>query len=245
MESNLAVTAPQNAMEMIASVVQRANITQESVAALGELIKLQTWMEDRAAMKDFDAAMAALQADIPIITASTIIPNRGKYERFEDLMRVLKPLLTKHGFTVTFSMDVKENRVVETCHLSRAGHTRSNSFAVRTGRCADSETQADCKAATTAKRLALCNALNLIIRQDVDQEDAEGDARLDGDMSPVSDDQSEHIKQRIQEVRADVVGFLRVFQVQTVGNIPASKYKYALELLDKKEAQNQRQKVSQ
>ena len=179
----------------------------------------------------FAAAFVALQSDLPTIVASSIIPNRGKYERFEDVMRQIGPLLTKHGFTVSFTMDFKENRVLETCHLRHiGGASQSNSFAVRTGK-ADSDTQADCKAATTAKRNALLNALNIVIRQDALQ-DEEGDARLEGEKIPF--DYVQTLKERVKDTGSDERAFLTFAGVDKYEDILLSSYDRLIEALNRK-----------
>ncbi len=221
MESNLAKSEPrslvkahvdaerpQNALEMIGSIVSqrdahgRANITSEGVAAVTELVKLQEVMEKRQAERDFNVAFNALQQELPIITATSEIPNRGKYERFEDIMRVIKPLLTKHGFAVSFSMEAKDNRITVTCMLAHiGGHKQPSPFSVRLGGKADNETQADCKAATTAKRRALCDALSIIIQQDAEFD--EEDARMEG--ATVSLEIAAQIHERLKALPLPVV----------------------------------------
>ncbi len=243
---------PQNALEMIGSIVSqrdahgRANITSEGVAAVTELVKLQEVMERRQAERDFNVAFNALQGEIPIITATSVIPNRGKYERFEDIMRVLKPFLTKHGFAVSFSMDAKDNRITVTCTLAHiGGHKQSSPFAVRLGGKADSETQADCKAATTAKRRALCDALNIIIQQDADFD--EDDARMDG--APVSVEVAGRIYDRLKALPLPKLKdgrivpwalvekkFLEMFGAQSFETIMSSRLGEIKAYLEKQEA---------
>ena len=137
-DARLAVRDP-SPSTMMQAVIEKG-ITAENVTVLEKLIELHERMQVREAEKAFNADFVALQGELPIIVASTPIPNRGKYERFEDVMRVVGPLLVRHGFTVSFSMDVKDNRILETCTLKHTGgHSQSNSFAVRTGK-ADSDT---------------------------------------------------------------------------------------------------------
>lgn len=204
-------------IEQVFQAVIDKQISPENVAVMRELLAM-------SAERKFAEAFSALQADLPTIVATSIIPNRGKYERFEDLMRQISPALTKHGFSVSFSNDFKENRILETCHLTHiGGHTRSNSFAVRVGK-GDSETQADCKAATTAKRNALCNALNLVIRQDV--LDEEHDATIEGDPNAyVTPAQADEIERRVKETNSSVSAFLSFAGAKKFSEIPASRYK--------------------
>lgn len=190
---------------MLYAVVKKG-VTTENVTALEKLCGLYERMEAASAEKAFASAFVALQAEMPILTATTAIPNRGKYEKFEDVMRVIGPLLVKHGFSIRFSNEAKDGRVIETCHLMHSGGvTKTNPFAVRVGK-ADTETQADCKAATTAKRNALLNALNVVIQQDC--MDSEHDAAIEG--GRISDQQAESLRQRVMATASDEAAFLKL-----------------------------------
>lgn len=217
--------------DMLQAVIDRG-VTGENVAALKEIVGLYERMEDRGAAKAFTAAFVALQAELPAITAKTVIPKRGRYEKFEDVMTVVGPLLQKHGFTVSFSMDFNESRVIETCHLHHVGgHSQSNSFAVRTGRKADSDTQADCMAATTAKRNALLNALNIVIRQDCLSSD--DNASLEGEA--ISKDQAEELFRRVALTNSNREAFLKFAGAKSFAEIPALKYPTLDDFLKRKE----------
>jgi len=221
--------------DMLQTIVERG-ITVESVAAVEQLVKLYERMEEKKAEKEFTAAFVALQSELPTIVAKTVIPNRGKYQKFEDVMEEIGPLLQTHGFSVSFSMDVKDNRVLETCHLKHiGGHSQSNSFAVRVGK-ADTETQADCKAATTAKRNALLNALNIVIRQDVLQSE-EGDAALEGDPNAkISQTQADGIEHRAKMTNSDIPSLLKYAGgVKTFADIPANRFDEIDRILRQKE----------
>jgi hypothetical protein len=203
------------------------NLDSAKLAVLKDLLAMD-------AQRRFDLAFAALQADLPVIVAKTVIPNRGKYERYEDLLEVVGPLLSKHKITLAFSQEVKENRIVLTCILSHAGHTRTNGFAVRTGGKSDSDTQADCKAATTAKRNALCNALNIVIRQDV--LDEEHDATIEGDPNAyVTREQAEELSRRVAETNSNREAFLQFCGAKSFFEIPASRYAEADAMMRRKE----------
>lgn len=217
--------------KMLSAVIEKG-VTSESVGALEKLCDLYERMQQKDAEKQFASAFVALQSELPVIVASSVIPNRGKYERFEDVMRVVSPLLAKHGFSVAFSMDFKENRIVETCHLSHvAGVTKSNSFAVRVGGRADSETQADCKAATTAKRNALLNALNIVIRQDVYQNE-DADASLEGDL--INRDQAQILREMVKETGSDEAKFLAFAGAEKYEDIRLARYNEVFGILNRK-----------
>jgi hypothetical protein len=223
------------ALDMIQSVIEKG-VTSENVAALRELVELKRVMDADAAQRAFASAFVDLQSQLPTITAKTVIQNRGKYERFEDVMEAIKKPLQANGFTVSFTMDFKENRILETCHLTHiGGFTRSNSFAVRVGK-GDTETQADCKAATTAKRNALLNALNIVIRQDCLNN--EEDASIEGDPNAkITLEQADELERRAKMTNSNIPAFLKLAKADMFRNIPANQYATLDSLLARKENQ--------
>lgn len=199
--------------DMLHAVIQKG-VTAENVEVFKQLWALH-------AEREFAAAFVKLQSELPTITATSVIPNRGKYEKFEDLMRVIGPVLSRNGFSVSFNQESKDNRIIETCHVTHiGGFTRTNNFAVRTGRKADSEAQADCMASTTAKRNALCNALNIVIQQDC--LDSDHDAAIEG--GKISELQAESLRQRVQATASDEAAFLKLAGAKEYKDIRVAFY---------------------
>jgi hypothetical protein len=210
--------------EVFRAVIEK-QISPDNVAVMRELLSM-------SAQQRFASAFVALQGDMPTIVAETVIPNRGKYARFEDVMAQIAPALKRHGFTVSFSQAQETGRVTETCHLTHeGGHTRSSSFAVRVAGKADSETQADVKAATTAKRKALQDALNIVIRQDCLSE--EHDAALEG--GHVTEAQAFELERRVALLNQDHSKFLKWLGAKSYAEISAAKYAMADNFLASKE----------
>ena len=112
---------------------------------------------------------------------------------------------------------------METCILRHVGgHSQSNTFAVRSGK-ADSDTQADCKAATTAKRNALLNALNIVIRQDFLAN--EDDPRNEGDPNAlVTQEQAGELERRVKMLNSNPVAFLKMAGAESFATIKAKNY---------------------
>lgn len=217
--------------KLLQGIVQ-GGVTSENAAALEKVVGLYERMEEKAAERLFNRAFVNLQSDLPVIVASSVIPNRGKYERFEDVMRQIAEPLKNNGFTVSFSMEAQENRVLVTCHLRHiGGHSTSNQFSVRTGK-ADSETQADCKAATTAKRNALLQALNIVIRQDAFQ-DEEQDAAIEGAF--IAHDKAQYLRELVKETKSDEARFLQFAQASKYEEIRDAHYDRLVASLHRKQ----------
>lgn len=214
---------------MLAAVIDKG-VTAENVGALEKLVDLYERMEIRNAEKEFNSSFVALQQSLPTIIAKSEIKNRGRYAKYEDIMHEVGPLLRQHGFSVDFDMDAQEKRVKVTCHLRHiAGHSKSNSFAVRVGP-ADSETQSDCKAATTAKRNALTQALSLVIRQDalIDGDDVS----IEGEV--LSPDRALFLREQLREVGGNETGFLAVAGVDSWEKITVGSYDVLFRLIQSK-----------
>lgn len=214
---------------ILAGVIEKG-VSEQNVGVLEKLLDLYDRVELRNAEKEFNTAFTKLQQDLPTIIAKSKIPNRGLYEKYEDIMAVVGPLLTKHGFSVSFDMEPTDNRVTVRCTLRHlAGHSKTNSFAVRVGK-ADSETQADCKAATTSKRNALVQALSLVIRQDALIDD--GDVGLEGEV--LSPDRALFLREQLREVGGNETGFLAVAGVDSWDKITSGSYDVLLRMINSK-----------
>jgi ERF superfamily len=221
---------------MLQTVIEKG-VTSENVAALEQLVGLYERLEAKDAEKAFNAAFVALQTDTPVIVAKTVIPNRGKYEKFEDVMQVVGPLLIRNGFAVSFEQLADDKRIKVTCHLRHiGGHSQSTSFAVRLGGKADSDTQADCKASTTAKRNALLQALNIVIRQDCLQD--EDDPHNEGQF--ISPDNAEMLRVWVESTRSDRTKFLEHAQAETFDKILNSRFEDLCDTLRRREEKNNR-----
>lgn len=231
-QSQQLTTVPENQVALMLQGVIEKGITKDNAEAMSKLCELYERMEAKSAERAFNNAFVALQAQLPVIVATSVIPNRGKYERYEDVWRVVGPLLNKNGFSVSFEQGADDKRITVKCHLRHvAGHSSVTPFSVRLGGRADSETQADCKASTTAKRNALLQALNIVIRQDIFQSD-EADATIEGDV--ITESQAADLRALCEEVKADKVKFLDFAGAETFETIRAARLADLVEMLNRK-----------
>jgi hypothetical protein len=210
---------------MMQAVVDKG-ITAENVAALKELTALYQQMEAKRSERIFNEAFNQLQQDMPTIKATEPVPNkdgtvRYRFAPYEDLMNEVSPLLVKHGFTISFSTRYDQGRIIKICTLRhRGGHAVANEFAVRVGHGppGSSEAQADGAAGTYAKRLALCDALNIVVEKDTD-------ARNLGDT--VTKEQAASLRRRVQATGSDEIAFLKYAQAQLPANPTAKQVEQA------------------
>lgn len=221
---------------MLQGVINQG-ITADNVQALEKMCNLYERMEAKNAEKEFAAAFVKLQSEIPKIEPTRGIPGKSgqvkfMYAPYEEIMRKVRPLISKHGFTITFDNDFSDGRVVVTCKLQHiAGHKTETKHAARVGSgpVNSSEAQADGAAQTYAKRFALCSALNIVIEHDTD---AANDARNEG--APITADQAADLRALCEEVKADKVKFLEYAEAATFEEISDVKLKNLVQVLERK-----------
>jgi len=212
-------------------------VTAENVAVIERLTDLYERVQAKDAEKRFAAAFVLLQADMPNIRATKSVPDKyGNlkylYAPYEEIMAQVKPLLQKHGFTVTFSTDFDEKRVIQSCTLQHIdGHSRTNKFAARIGNGppGSSDAQGDGAASTYAKRFALCNALNITIETD---SDGRTDARAEGEA--ISEDKVQMLNELLAETKSDRVKFLAMAGVARIEDICVGSYEVLFRALNMK-----------
>ena len=224
---------------MMMQAVITSGVTADNVVALEKLADLYERNERRQAEKDFAGALAALQGETIRVAATQ--PVHGKdgslryhFAPYEEIMGICQPILSRHGFSVTFDteIDSQGERLTSICTLTHSGgHSRSNRFSVRfTTPPGASISQGDMSTKSYAKRGALCDALNIVV-------DHDDDARMVG--APVANDIAAELERRVKECGADEEAFLRFAGAQTYAEIPSDRYDKLDAILTRKEMQRQ------
>jgi hypothetical protein len=209
-------------VHLIQAIIDKG-LTKDNADAFDKVCLMVERWQAKEAERQFAQAFCNLQNDTPVIQASQVVPNndgtaRFKFAPYASIMAQVQPLLTKHGFSVRFSSKQDDNRITMICFLMHVGgHSVSNEFTVRIGKGppAASESQADGSAASYAQRGALCDALNICVRQDTD-------ARMEG--ACITPAQAESLERRVKDTGSDVVRFLKFAQSKSFSEIKTSMY---------------------
>jgi hypothetical protein len=104
------------------------------VDKLERLIALQERILAHTAKAEFDAAFSELQGEIPIITEKGEIIVKGElrstYAKNEDIQRVVKPILQKHGFALRFRNEWIDGGKLKVVGIlsHRSGHSEHDEF---------------------------------------------------------------------------------------------------------------------
>ena len=90
------------------------------------LMQMHERMIARQAETDYYAALAAMQTELPILPERGTIKNKSggtqsKYVLWEDLNEIIKPILSRHGFAISFLPGNEGAKITVTGILSHAG----------------------------------------------------------------------------------------------------------------------------
>lgn len=236
--SALAHVPEQDPIAHALAQLMSGKIDEQKVAVMERLSGLYLSLKANDAEKQFAAAFNRLQSEMPAIHARKPVPNRDgtvryKYAPYEEIRAAIDPLLRKHGFSLTFSSEFKDSRVVQTCTIQHvAGHKRSNSFGARTGNGppGSSDAQGDGAASSYAKRFALCDCLGIVIETDTDGQHQ--DARAMGDF--ISKDKIQFLRESVAETGGNEAGFFALAGVTKYEEITEGSYTTLVRALELK-----------
>ncbi len=229
-----ATETPEPSVALMLQKVIDGGITKENVTALESLVGLYDRMQAKDAEREFSAALVELQGETIRVQATKSVDVRDgipryKFAPYEEIMSVVQPMLTQHGFSVTFDTRIEADRLYSVCTLThKSGHSRSNQFAVRFSKPpGSSDPQGDMSTKNYAKRGAFCDCLNISI-------DHDDDARMIG--HPLGSALAGDLSARVEEVGADREAFLKFAGAKTFEEISDERWPVLDELLKRKEA---------
>lgn len=118
-------------MPMIFELAREISKSGGAVEALKELFTLRQEITQEIAKKEFFENLRRVQEELPPIERRRVVKNRDgsiryRYASFEDIIKVVKPILTKYGFSFVFKSKVADRQITIKCELTHeGGHTES------------------------------------------------------------------------------------------------------------------------
>jgi hypothetical protein len=229
----LAVMTP---MDMI----NRAVSSGASMEVLEKMFALQERWEASQARKAFDNAMASAKAKIPNISKNREVDftsQKGrthyKYEDLGEVARTVNPILAEHGLSYRFRTTSPINEpVTVTCIVShRDGHFEENTLcAGRDDSGNKNSIQAIGSTLTYLQRMTLKAALGLAASND---DDAKAAGAIEDD-GPISAEQLKTLQNLIAEVKGDEAKACKHLKIETLADLPVSRYARAVAALEAK-----------
>jgi hypothetical protein len=122
-EAAIQAAPAQNDASAIIQVIERAAMNPDvDIDKMERLLQMQERIYSRNAEMEFNAAMSAMQDEMPSI-AERGRSHNGNYATFEDINDVAKPIMKRHGFSVSFRVkNIQGGIEVTGVLMHKAGH---------------------------------------------------------------------------------------------------------------------------
>lgn len=232
--------APQSETGAIISMIERAaRDPSVDIVKIERLMEMRERIELKAAEREFNIAMAAAQAEMRPVGADAHNPQtKSKYATYAKLDNALRPVYTKHGFSLSFDEEdsPKPEHIRVLCYVSHVGgFTRT----YRKDMPADgkgakggdvmTKTHATGAAASYGARYLLKGIFNIA----VGEEDKDGNEPAN--IATITQDQVDILRDLIEATESDEGKFKAFIRVSDLADIRADKFDAAVRLLKQKE----------
>ncbi len=176
----LSPVADTPALNIVGLIERLAANPDFDVTKLQQLIDMQERILASQARTAFTAAFAVMQQDLPVI-AERGKTNNGKYAVLEDIIETVRPILARHGFSLSHRTEWPDKGTVKIVGIlaHRDGHERTSEFLSS----ADSSGNKNAiqglgSAVSYGRRYTTKDLLNIVTREEDD------DARRAGATAP-------------------------------------------------------------
>lgn len=116
--------AQPEAATLLAVISRAASDQNVDIEKMERLMAMHERMEARRSEAEFAEAMATMQDKLPSIGERGDAAGRYKFAFWEDINAAIKPILSAHGFALSFRTDFADGMVAVTGVLShRSGHS--------------------------------------------------------------------------------------------------------------------------
>lgn len=218
---------PKSVLRIIAEAAANPAI---DVAKMQALIEIQ---RDTEAKEQFHAAMLAVDAELPVINKDGKIEMRGgkaiRFASFENLNRIIKPILRAHGLRLTFQPDAHPSGqgLVVHCHLTKGLYRESCTVPVPTGAAspAMNAQQAVGNAISYAKRYGAIALLNLETEA---KEDRDTDGAVAAEKETIDGSQAKELLKAIDDCGITAAQFIKKYKVTAVQLLPLRLFDEAI-----------------
>jgi hypothetical protein len=226
LQNTIATVPATNALAILAAAVERGADADQ----LEKLLALQERFERNEAAREYATAYATFQQKCPPIhkgrTAGSGNFSYG-YAAYEDVWRIVGPLLGEVGITVSYSTEPHERGVMGTVFLRKGVHVETRTMFVPLPGMKVNDTQQHGAAMSYVKRYLLGAGLNLVFTDE--DNDAQGLAET------ITEEQAVTIQEWLTQTSSNVPKFLAWLGVERLGDIPAARYAEIIDTLKRKQ----------
>ena len=213
-------------------LISRAQASNASIEQMQQLFELQLRYEANEARKAYNDAMANFRENAPAI-AKTRSGHNIKYAGLSESIEAIQPLLSQFGLSHQWKTRQDGSMVTVDCIVThRQGHSEITSLSAAPDTSGSKNAiQAIGSTVSYLERYTLYAILGLSSREMDD--DGKGAGKKQ-EVELITEQQATDMLALIENVGADVGKFCTYYKINAVTDLPASKYKQAVDGLEKK-----------
>lgn len=225
------LVAPQTAEIMTPmAMIDRALTSGASPETLGKLMDLQERWEASQAKKNFEEAMQKAQAEMrPVLLNASNDQTRSRYATYEALDSAIRPIYTRHGFTLSFNMAdcPLEGHVRIVCEVACGGHSTFPHIDMPAdgkgakGGDVMTKTHATGAAITYGRRYLLGMIFNITTTKDDDGNSASGNPDL---ALPITADQFIELRDLLEQSGSNETAMLGYVKAEKIEDMNLAQY---------------------
>lgn len=217
---------PLTVLNIIAAAARDPSV---DVAKLEALLRLQREVEEVEARREFNRALHEVQAKLPQVAKNGTISLRDRdgndkgsipFAKWEDVDAILRPIYSAHGFSLSFDTMPRPGdgggAIIVGTLQHTAGHSRTASLPLPLdsgpGR---NNLQAMGSTLSYGKRYVAEMLFNIVRK---------GEDRDGADPTPITEAQKGELIELQREAEADTRAFLAFLQVESLDDLPASRF---------------------
>ncbi len=220
---------------MLSIIAQAATNPDVNIDKMERLLAMAQTIRKEEREAAFARDLNALQAEIPqiekagIILAKDKVTVRSRYSLIEDVDIVIRPLLKKYGFSVSFNEEAVsgDNYTISCKLLHKEGHSDTKRITLPLDK-NEFRTRIQDRGSTEsfAHRKLLFMHLN-IVQRGKDNDGQGGDEKI-------SEEQERDLIAIMEEVNQDKAKFFKFFGIEKVSDLPAKEFAGAIRDLERK-----------
>ena len=194
------------------------------------LIQMKMQIEAQQARKSYYGAFSQLQSELPNATRNGHGHTGKKYARFEDVIDALRPHLSAHGFSLSHKVNTEGGQIRVTGILAHAdGHAEQTEMVLPPDTSGGkTPVHAMGSSISYGKRYVTLTLTGIAT-------DDDDDAKLVGKGETINEAQYKELADLITATGTDLAKFLAFGNVESLSDIPTSKFEAAkAKLLAKK-----------
>jgi hypothetical protein len=193
----------------------------------------------RIAQTAFNVAMKEAQAEMPqVVRNAKNTQTNSLYAKYETISDAIQPVITKHGFSLTFSEGIaaQPNHIRVLCDvMHEAGHTKQYYADIpfdnvgMKGNANKTNTHAYGSTKSYGKRYLKCDIFDVAVKNQDDDGNAAG-----GGYETITTEQRDTLLALINETETPVEKFCEWAKIEAVSDLLARHYDKAVSVLQQK-----------